>query len=215
MSMRYILSSGFFALLILNGCGGSSSQVGFSYGPDGADKNLKTSTIYSDSGRRTFSSTQQSTRLASLDHNVKVSKKVAPLNSIGPILNKLSARNAINSYRSSKGLRPLKLNRKLDNAAYLHSIDMSSKDKVFHVSTDGSDPWDRVVARGYTPEMATENIGAGQSDFKSLLKLWQASEQHNINLILPDATDMGIALVHDKKTKLKTFWTLIIAKRKK
>ncbi len=213
--MRYILTPLFFALSLLGGCGGPCSQVGFSYGPSQVDKSLNTSTIYSNSREVRQKKKVRSTKLAALKHNVDISKKVTGSNSIGPILNKLSARDAINSYRKSLGLPPLKLDQKLGNAAYLHSINMSRKDQVFHVDSDGSGPWDRVVARGYTLEMTTENLGAGQKNFKTLLELWRASSEHNTNLILPDATDMGIALVHDKNTKLKTFWTLIIAKRKR
>ncbi len=215
MSMRYIISTVLFALLLLNACSGSSSQVGFSYNSENSDKSLKTSSVYSHSKEKIVNHSSGKTQISRLNYDVNISNNKTEHSSIGPILNKLSAREAINSYRFTKGLSPLRLDQKLENAARLHSIDMSNKDKVFHVNQDGKDPWDRVVAIGYTPEMATENLGGGQNDFKTLLKLWKASEQHNMNLILPDATDMGIALVHDKKTKLKTFWTLIIAKRKK
>jgi uncharacterized protein YkwD len=43
-----------------------------------------------------------------------------------------------------------------------------------------------------------------------VFKGWQDSPGHNKNLLLTDATEMGIALVQDPKTEFKTFWTLVI-----
>jgi len=42
------------------------------------------------------------------------------------------------------------------------------------------------------------------------MKGWQNSPGHNKNLLLTDASDMGIALVQDNKTEFKTFWTLVV-----
>jgi len=42
------------------------------------------------------------------------------------------------------------------------------------------------------------------------MKGWKDSPGHNKNLLLKDATEMGIALVQDEKTEFKTFWTLVI-----
>jgi uncharacterized protein YkwD len=39
---------------------------------------------------------------------------------------------------------------------------------------------------------------------------WKESPGHNKNLLLPDATNMGIALVQDPRTEFKSFWTLVI-----
>ena len=46
--------------------------------------------------------------------------------------------------------------------------------------------------------------------FKEVLRGWEESPGHNKNLLLPDATHMGIALVLDPKTEFKSFWTLVI-----
>jgi uncharacterized protein YkwD len=39
---------------------------------------------------------------------------------------------------------------------------------------------------------------------------WKESPGHNKNLLLGDATHMGIALVQDPRTEFKSFWTLVI-----
>jgi len=59
--------------------------------------------------------------------------------------------------------------------------------------------------------LAAENVGTGQISFKEVLRGWEESPGHNKNLLLSDATHMGIALVQDPKTEFKSFWTLVIA----
>ncbi|MEZ5855616.1 MAG: CAP domain-containing protein [Hyphomicrobiaceae bacterium] len=120
------------------------------------------------------------------------------------------ARDAINAYRKSKGLKPLTLNATLTAAAKSHSRDLAKWDRISHFGSDGSNPWDRVKRAGYNARLAAENVGTGQVSFSEVLKGWEQSPGHNKNLLLRDATHMGIALVHEQKTEFKTFWTLVI-----
>ncbi len=120
------------------------------------------------------------------------------------------ARELINSYRKSKGLKPLRLNVALTEAAKAHSRDLAKWDRISHYGSDGSNPWDRVKRVGYSAKLAAENVGTGQVTIDEVMKGWQASPGHNKNLLLPDAQEMGIALVQDPKTEFKTFWTLVI-----
>jgi len=120
------------------------------------------------------------------------------------------ARELINSYRKSKGLKPLKLNVALTEAAKAHSRDLAKWDRISHYGSDGSNPWDRVKRVGYHAKLAAENVGTGQVTIDEVMKGWQTSPGHNKNLLLPDAQEMGIALVQDPKTEFKTFWTLVI-----
>jgi uncharacterized protein YkwD len=120
------------------------------------------------------------------------------------------ARETINAYRTSKGLKPLKLNPALTEAAKAHSRDLAKWDRISHFGSDGSNPWDRVKRTGYNAKLAAENVGTGQVNFDEVMKGWQESAGHNKNLLLADATEMGLALVQDPKTEFKTFWTLVI-----
>jgi uncharacterized protein YkwD len=120
------------------------------------------------------------------------------------------ARETINAYRTSKGLKPLKLNPQLTEAAKAHSRDLAKWDRISHYGSDGSNPWDRVKRSGYNAKVAAENVGTGQVSFDEVMKGWQESAGHNKNLLLGDANEMGIALVQDPKTEFKTFWTLVI-----
>jgi uncharacterized protein YkwD len=120
------------------------------------------------------------------------------------------ARELVNAYRKEKGLRPLKLQPALTEAARAHSHDLAKWDRISHFGSDGSNPWDRVKRTGYNAKLAAENVGTGQASFDEVMKGWRASPGHNKNLLLPEAEHMGIALVQDPKTEFKTFWTLVI-----
>ena len=120
------------------------------------------------------------------------------------------ARDIINQYRRDKGLKPLKLNTELTEAAKAHSRDLAKWDRISHYGSDGSNPWDRVKRTGFRARLAAENVGTGQISFDEVLRGWKESPGHNKNLLLTDARDMGLALVQDPKTEFKSFWTLVI-----
>lgn len=119
-------------------------------------------------------------------------------------------RDAINAYRKQNGLKPLKLNTALTEAAKNHSRDLAKWDRISHYGSDGSNPWDRVKRSGYNAKLAAENVGTGQATVEEVMKGWKDSPGHNKNLLLADAEHMGIALVQDPKTEFKTFWTLVV-----
>lgn len=120
------------------------------------------------------------------------------------------AQQLVNQYREEKGLRPLRLNAKLTEAAFKHSEDLSKADRISHFGSDGSDTWDRVRRTGYSARVTAENVGTGQRSIGEVFKGWQNSRDHNTNLLLPDAEEMGIAMVYSPGTQFKTFWTLVL-----
>ncbi len=121
------------------------------------------------------------------------------------------ARDIVNQYRIENKLKPLKLNAELTEAAKAHARDLSKWDRISHYGSDGSNPWDRVKRTGYRARLAAENVGTGQVDFEEVMRGWKNSAGHNKNLLLGDATEMGLALVQDPKTEFKSFWTLVLA----
>ena len=123
------------------------------------------------------------------------------------------ARDLINAYRKTQGLKPLSLNPELTNAAKAHAKDLAKWDRISHYGSDGSNPWDRVKRAGYNAKVAAENVGTGQINFDEVLKGWQESPGHNRNLLMSDVDNMGIALVHEPKTEFKTFWVLALGAR--
>lgn len=120
------------------------------------------------------------------------------------------ARDGINRYRASRGLPPLVIDTRLTAAAQRHAEDLSSHDRISHRGSDGTNPWDRVRATGYKARLAAENVGVGQRSFEEVLQGWKDSPGHNRNLLLPDATQMGVALVVNPSARNQTFWTLVM-----
>jgi uncharacterized protein YkwD len=155
-------------------------------------------------------------KVASLDQAPKGSYEKAPSGALGDRdysqtrLDAERARELVNAYRKEKGLKPLKLNIELSNAAKAHSKDLAKWDRISHYGSDGSNPWDRVKRSGYNARLAAENVGTGQGNIEEVFKGWQESPGHNKNLLLSDAEHMGIALVQEPKSEFKTFWTLVI-----
>ena len=64
---------------------------------------------------------------------------------------------------------------------------------------------------GYHARVTAENVGTGQASIDEVFRGWQNSRDHNANLLLPDAEEMGIAMVYNPKTQFKTFWTLVLS----
>jgi uncharacterized protein YkwD len=129
----------------------------------------------------------------------------------GPSFDPGAAAKMVNAYRAQKGLKPLKLNTKLSEAARKHSEDLARSDRISHYGSDGSDAWDRVRKAGYGARIAAENVGTGQQSLEEVFRGWQKSRDHNANLLLGEAEEMGLALVYKPETQFKTFWTMVVA----
>jgi uncharacterized protein YkwD len=212
--------------LTLAGCGSSSQTLtaGFTDSPTAspyASRSRQTS-LGGDLETRSPTNYGERRRVASLAPTpspAPAASEKAPKGALADrdysrtVLNPEAARDAINAYRKSKGLKPLKLDAELTTAARAHAQDLAKWDRISHYGSDGSNPWDRVKRAGYNAKLAAENVGTGQASFAEVLKGWQDSPGHNKNLLQAEAQHMGIALVQDPKTEFKTFWTLVIGSR--
>jgi len=209
-------------VLLLAGCGMANSSISAGF----ADADPSTSSGLASRGQRhtdTASAADPApaapaVRVANTDDKIpKGSFEKAPTGALadrdysGTHLEPDRARDLINAYRREKGLKPLKLNPLLTEAARAHSRDLAKWDRISHFGSDGSNPWDRVKRTGYNAKLAAENVGTGQTSIEEVIKGWQKSPGHDRNLLLADAEQMGIALVRDPRTEFKTFWTLVIA----
>jgi uncharacterized protein YkwD len=203
--------------LLLVGCGMASSSLTAGFADSGQPTSAITPRPSDRSSGTQVASTAPLERPATLnDRAPKGSFERAPHGALSDrdyshtSLDADKARDMINAYRKSKGLKPLRLDVTLTEAAKAHSRDLAKWDRISHYGSDGSNPWDRVKRVGYPAKLAAENVGTGQVSIDEVIKGWQASPGHNKNLLLSDAQDMGIALVQDPRTEFKTFWTLVI-----
>lgn len=98
----------------------------------------------------------------------------------------------VNNKRANKGLKALSLNSKLQQAAQAHTQDMAVNDFFSHTGSDGSSMGDRLRRVGYSYSYAAENIAAGSSTAKAVMKQWMNSPGHRANILSPNATEIGI-----------------------
>ena len=91
-------------------------------------------------------------------------------------------------------------NTKLAKAAYLHSVDMQSKNYFSHTSKDGRSPGDRIIAQGFNWSAYGENIARGQTSEAAVMNGWLNSEGHCKNIMNARFTYVGVGME-------KNYWT--------
>ncbi len=116
-----------------------------------------------------------------------------------------------NAYRARHGLAPVKLEARLIAASEVHAQDLAAHGIAAHEGTDGSSHSDRVQRKGYYFSIAAENVATGQESWNKVFKAWQDSPGHNENLLLPEVTDFGIALVYEPTTTYANYWAMLVA----
>ncbi len=97
-----------------------------------------------------------------------------------------------NEFRADHGLSPLIMNEVLTITAQKYSQLMAEEDFFSHIGEDGSAPWDRAAAEGYTARAMGENIAAGQHTPEEVVRGWINSASHRQNLLNPSYTELGV-----------------------
>jgi uncharacterized protein YkwD len=103
----------------------------------------------------------------------------------------------INQHRASNGLGPLKTCVTLNRSAQGHSEDMRDKNYFSHTGLDGSSMVTRSCDACYSfacplGTAMGENIAAGNSGASGTFTQWKNSSGHNMNMLSPNYTVMGI-----------------------
>ncbi|PDV99260.1 hypothetical protein A9Q02_12930 [Candidatus Chloroploca asiatica] len=114
---------------------------------------------------------------------------------------------ATNAYRAQAGCAPLTLSPLLTTSAQRHTDDMASNNFVSHTGSDGSSPWDRIRATGYTYSRAAENIAAGYTCPQQVVEAWYNSDGHRANMLNCALTEIGIGYTHNETSLYKYYWT--------
>jgi Cysteine-rich secretory protein family len=99
----------------------------------------------------------------------------------------------VNFERATRGLPPIYVDGRLNDAAQRHSEDMAARNFFSHSSPEGCDPTCRAVAANY-PGLAGENIHAGLLTASNTVRGWMASAGHRANILTPDYWTMGVGL---------------------
>lgn len=134
---------------------------------------------------------------------------VFPQTAPEPLDLKVAVRD-LNAYRAQHGLGPVRLSKRLNAASQVHAADLAQAGIASHTGTDGSSHAERVQRQGYKFSLVGENVATGQKSWKKVFKAWQDSPGHNENLLQPDVTDFGIALVYEPKTTYSTYWAMLV-----
>lgn len=117
----------------------------------------------------------------------------------------------LNQYRSENGVGPVTLNDKLISASLIHAEDLAKEGRASHTGSDGTSHADRTKRAGYDYSITAENVATGQRSWSKVFKAWQDSPGHNVNLLQPDVTEFGIALVYEPTTTYVTYWSMLVA----
>lgn len=111
-----------------------------------------------------------------------------------------------NDARQTQGLHGLRLNQKLNQAAYLKGKDMFTEQYWAHVSPTGTKPWKWFADAGYNYSEAGENLAKNFRTAEATTTAWLNSPEHRANILDPHYKDVGFAVVsgtlHDQPTTI-------------
>jgi hypothetical protein len=120
-----------------------------------------------------------------------------------------AAESAINAYRSSRSLKPLRLDPALTAMAQRQADAMVAGDALSH-GVGGPFPT-RLAAAGIVTTEAGENLGAGYFSLDEAMTGWRGSAEHDANLRMPGFTRMGVAIAKSPNTHYGVYWALELA----
>lgn len=106
----------------------------------------------------------------------------------------------VNRVRARAGVRPLRLNASLMQAARRHSQDQAHLHRMTHTGSNGSDPAARTRQAGYRGGGTAENVASSQRTVAQVMDAWIRSPIHYRNLVNPQLRDFGAAVVDN-------YWT--------
>ncbi len=102
---------------------------------------------------------------------------------------------AINAERANAGLPALTVNSQLAALAQSHAADMACSNRISHSGSDGSTPYSRAVAAGYTGFFNEEIIygGGGPS---AAMSWWMNDKIHRDAILKAKTTEMGVGYAY-------------------
>lgn len=101
-----------------------------------------------------------------------------------------------NLARSQNGIAKLKLNNKLNQAAYLKAQNMFAKQYWAHNAPDGTQPWKWLGDVGYNYDTAGENLAKNFASTNTTITAWMNSPEHRENILNSNYQDVGFAVVN-------------------
>lgn len=100
-----------------------------------------------------------------------------------------------NKERVKAGLDPLTTNNALTLAAQDKGNNMLDNDYFAHISPTGITPWFWITKYNYDYLVAGENLAIDFVEAEDVVAAWMASPSHKANILHPDYTETGVAVV--------------------
>lgn len=100
-----------------------------------------------------------------------------------------------NAERTKAGLNELAVNAKLAAAAKQKGEHILKEDYFAHISPSGVTPWFWMSKNEYAYSVAGENLAIDFTEAEDVVAAWIASPTHKENMLLPQYTETGVAVV--------------------
>jgi uncharacterized protein YkwD len=111
-------------------------------------------------------------------------------------------------------------------SAFEHSTDLAESNTFSHygsgtssdITGDGKPSifYERIVANGYSNYYSVgENIAGGQKDLEEVMEAWLASPGHCENIMNPNYTEVGVAVVTKADSTYGIYWTQNFGSKRK
>jgi uncharacterized protein YkwD len=134
-------------------------------------------------------------------------RQAAPLDDLATVRAAVLAE--VNRLRAERGLPPLALDGRLEEAAQAHATDMLARRFYDHVSPDGRGLGWRVSEHGYTYRWVAENIAKGVFEPAEVVRRWMLSDGHRRNILDPHPVHAGIGVVRgEERGQVTALWVL-------
>ncbi len=112
----------------------------------------------------------------------------------------------ISSFRAQHGEGRVTTDATLTRIAHDQAVAMAAKNQLDHSVLGSFDARVNPAGAG----RAAENIAYGYDNFPKTLDLWINSSGHRRNLLLPNASRVGVASARSSSTG-RTYWAMVIA----
>jgi uncharacterized protein YkwD len=114
------------------------------------------------------------------------------------------AARLISSYRTARGLSPVVVDSRLNEAAEEQARAVATAGRLSHGAFMSR------MARFGIGGAAAENLAAGQNSVAAAFSSWKTSPRHDENLLMPEARRIGLARA-DANGGFGRYWTLVLA----
>lgn len=104
----------------------------------------------------------------------------------------------VNQKRQEAGLSSVELSPLLTTAATNKGNDMFTNNYWAHISPSGKTPWEFIRGAGYDYEYAGENLAKSFDTSDQVVAAWMNSPTHRANILKPEYTEMGLAVINGK-----------------